>query len=63
MTQMIRLPEVKRLVAVSRSTIYAMVKAGTFPSPKKLGVRAVAWDKDEVSQWLTTRNRACGGTK
>lgn len=47
--------QVEQLVALSRSTIYAAVKAGTFPAPVRIGARAVAWRVSEVEQWLEAR--------
>lgn len=47
--------QVEQLVQLSRSTIYAAVKAGTFPAPVRIGVRAVAWRVSEIEQWLAAR--------
>ena len=47
--------QVEQLVRLSRSTIYAAVKAGTFPAPVRIGARAVAWRVSEVEQWLEAR--------
>lgn len=47
--------QVEQLVQLSRSTIYAAVKAGTFPPPVRIGARAVAWRVSEVEQWLEAR--------
>jgi len=41
--RLIRLPEVKARVGLSRSSIYLKISEGTFPPPVKLGVRSVAW--------------------
>jgi len=47
--------QVEQLVQLSRSTIYANVKAGTFPSPIRIGARAVAWRLADVEAWLEAR--------
>lgn len=47
--------QVEQLVQLSRSTIYAAVKAGTFPPPVRIGARAVAWRVADVEQWLEAR--------
>ena len=47
--------QVEQLVQLSRSTIYAAVKAGTFPAPVRIGARAVAWRVSEIEQWLEAR--------
>jgi prophage regulatory protein len=47
--------QVEKLVQLSRSTIYANVKAGTFPAPVRIGARAVAWRLADVEDWLDAR--------
>ena len=54
-TRFLKLPEVKRRSAKSRSTIYQGVKDGTFPKPIKLGPRAVGWIESEIE----AHNQAC----
>lgn len=39
---LLRLPEVKAVTGLSRSTIYSWISAGRFPQPIKLGLRTVA---------------------
>jgi prophage regulatory protein len=55
MQKIIRLPSVKALTGLSRSTIYAMTAAGTFPARVKLGARAVGWVREEVEAWMQSR--------
>ena len=59
---LIRRPDVERLTALSRTTIYRLMDDGAFPRPLKLGARAVAWRAAEIREWLTSRERggACG---
>ena len=52
---LIRRRQVEQLVQLSRSTIYAAVKAGTFPPPVRIGARAVAWRLSCVESWLEAR--------
>lgn len=47
--------QVEALVQLSRSSIYAAVKAGTFPAPVRIGARAVAWRLSDIEQWLEAR--------
>ena len=47
-TKLIRLPEVRRPVPLSRSTIYLLASKGEFPKPVSIGPRAVAWVESEV---------------
>ena len=50
-----RLPEVKRVSGLGRSTIYALQKSGEFPAAISLGANSVGWLASEVYQWLQDR--------
>lgn len=50
-----RLPEVKTVTGLSKSTLYALIRANSFPAPIQLGPRTVAWVRSEVKQWATER--------
>ena len=52
---LIRLPQVQAIVPYSRSSIYALVAAGKFPAPCRLGPRASAWVLAEVEAWAASR--------
>jgi prophage regulatory protein len=58
----LRLPQVKQRTGLSRSSIYAKIPRGEFPSPVNLGGRAVAWIDDEINQWISDRVNATRGT-
>lgn len=61
----LRLPEVLRRIGVSRSTLYAWIKGGHFPSPIKLGGSqhsASGWLESAVNQWLQQRIHATSKT-
>ncbi|HRH85416.1 MAG TPA: AlpA family transcriptional regulator [Rubrivivax sp.] len=49
------MPTVMRLTGLGRSTIYRMVAAREFPSPVRLGPRAVAWRQSDLDQWSESR--------
>ena len=51
----LRLPQVKIRVGLSRSSIYLAVSQGKFPRPVSLGARAVGWLEAEVDTWLAQR--------
>ena len=53
-----RRPDVERMTGLSRSTLYAMMTAGEFPRPVKLGRRAVGWRGSDVAAWLDSRSQA-----
>lgn len=57
-TAILRLPAVKARTGLSRSTIYLRVAEGTFPTPVRLGGRAVGWIESEIQQWLELRIEA-----
>lgn len=54
-TALIRRREVERLTALSRSRIYALMAAGDFPKPVRLGVMSVAWPEILVREWIASR--------
>lgn len=45
----LRLPAVKMITGLSRSSIYQRVAEGVFPRPVNLGGRAVGWPANEVA--------------
>ena len=57
MDRILRRPEVESLTGLSRSTIYAMISEGSFPSPLKIGKRAVGWQDSDLSSWISSRQR------
>ncbi len=52
-----RLPSVAVQTGLSKSEIYRRIKAGTFPQPLKLGVRAVAWPAASVDAWVNSLHK------
>lgn len=54
----LRRKQVQARTGLSRSTIYAFIKAGAFPKPVPLGPRAVGWIESEVSDWIAERLKA-----
>ena len=50
-TRFLRLPAVIDMVGMKRTAIYDRIKAGTFPAPVQIGVRAVAWKETEIVAW------------
>jgi prophage regulatory protein len=51
----LRLPQVKIRVGLSRSSIYLAISRGNFPRPVNLGARAVGWLESDVEAWLLQR--------
>jgi len=52
MKTIIKLPEVKALTALSRSTIYRLIGRGQFPKQLKLAERSSGWIKQEVEEYI-----------
>ena len=53
MKRIIKLPEVMEKTCLSRSSIFAFVKEGTFPKPVKLGgKRAIGWKEEVIDNWI-----------
>ncbi|NDE89541.1 MAG: AlpA family transcriptional regulator [Alphaproteobacteria bacterium] len=51
----IRLKEVIQITGLARSTIYAAIKDGSFPSQIKLTQRAIGWSEEQVFEWVGSR--------
>jgi prophage regulatory protein len=51
----LKLRHVMAMTALSRSSIYAYVAAGTFPGPIHIGLRSVAWSEKAISEWIDER--------
>lgn len=58
--RLIRLPAVSGMVSLSRSSIYARVRAGTFPAPIKMG-KASGWVEAEIQAWIDRQIAATRG--
>jgi prophage regulatory protein len=54
----LRLAEVKLITGLSKTSLYAMIRERSFPPPVRLGPRAVAWVRSEVTQWAVDRVNA-----
>lgn len=51
----LRLPDVKLVTGLSKSSLYALIRANSFPAPVRLGPRTVAWVRSEVKEWAAER--------
>ncbi len=52
---LLRLPEVKKRVGLSRASIYSLAAQGKFPKPIALGPRSSAWVSTEIDAWISDR--------
>jgi prophage regulatory protein len=53
--RLIKLKEVMKLTALGRSSIYKLMKDGSFPQSISLGERSIAWEEGEVEDWVQIR--------
>ena len=51
----LRLPEVKAVTGLSKTTLYALIHDKSFPAPVRLSPGTVAWVKSEVRRWAQER--------
>jgi len=51
----LRLPDVIKITALSRSAIYDLISKGKFPKQIKLTSRSSGWIESEINQWLNDR--------
>ena len=54
----LRLPDVKIRIGLSRSSIYLRISQDRFPNPISLGGRAVGWIEAEINDWLNQQIEA-----
>jgi len=52
---LLRLDEVKRCTGLITSKIYRREAASEYPTPRKIGMRVVAWYSSDVSAWIKSR--------
>lgn len=48
----LRLPEVRDLTGLSKSEIYRRIKAGAFPSQRRISSRVAIWPESAVKAWV-----------
>lgn len=54
-TGFLRQAQVLAFVPVSKSTLWRLVQARTFPPPVKLSAHVTAWRAEDVRQWIQER--------
>jgi prophage regulatory protein len=50
--KILRLPAVKTLTGLSRSTVYQKISLGEFPTSISLGARAIGWLESDIEAWI-----------
>lgn len=58
--RLLRLDAVENLTGLRKSSIYTYMasKAHGFPTPVRIGARAVAWRESDVLAWIAARTEA-----
>lgn len=56
--RILRFHAVSALTGLGRTTIYASIKAKTFPAPVKLSPHAVGWRLSDITAWIASRSAA-----
>lgn len=51
-TRILKIAEVVHGSGLSRAQVYRLAKAGKFPAPVKIGLRASGWVEAEVQAWV-----------
>jgi len=57
----IRLPQVRSITGLSKSTIYARIAEGAFPKQISLGPRLVVWVESDIQKWIAEQVAAARG--
>lgn len=58
--KLLRMPAVEDRTGQKKSSMYAGVKAGTFPAPVRLSARCVAWREEDIDKWISERVATVG---
>ena len=58
MDRLLRLDEVMNIVGLKTTAIYQAIRLKQFPSPVRIGLRAVAWRESHILNWIDTRPAA-----
>lgn len=59
--KLLRLDKVEEITGVKKSTLYAMIKAGTFPRQVVLSRRCSVWSEAAVLSWVQARIASAQG--
>jgi len=59
--KLLRLPQVKSITGLSKSTIYARISECTFPKQIPLGPRLVVWLESDIQKWISEQVAAARG--
>jgi prophage regulatory protein len=57
-TKFLSWPQVEARVALSRTTVWRLMRAGDFPKPIPISRGRVAWVEEEISAWIASHIEA-----
>jgi prophage regulatory protein len=60
MEKLIRMQNVTDATGFTRGWIYVLIRKGEFPTPVKVGKRAIRFRQSEVADWIASRRQASG---
>jgi prophage regulatory protein len=55
--KILRTPTVLQMIGLSRTTVWRMERAGTFPTRRKISSGTVGWFESEVLTWIAEREK------
>ena len=55
--RLLRAADVMDRVGLGRTKLYALIAAGAFPAPVKIG-RGSRWRSDEIAAWIEAQSKA-----
>jgi predicted DNA-binding transcriptional regulator AlpA len=53
----VRMREVSAMIGLKSAAIDRAIRAGKFPRPFLIGVKAKAWDREEIMRWKDERDK------
>lgn len=56
--RLLRFRQVSEMTGLPKSSVYALIKKGEFPSPIPITPQTVGWISTEVQDWIATRVKA-----
>jgi prophage regulatory protein len=63
MNKLLRLPQVKELTGLGRSTIYRLMENGEFPRQVAISRGAIGWRESDIQAWIESRQLAIEARK
>ena len=51
----IKIEDVLQMTSLSRTTMYSLIRKGSFPKQIKLGNRISVWSEDKIISWMNDK--------